>query len=239
MSMEKVFAALDNMTKDQVIEFVASSNGDIKNIKVGMELFYAEGPELLHELSSKFGVKIFLDLKLHDIPNTVAKAIRSLKGLPVHFLTIHTSGGQNMIESAMSAVKEHLPSAKVLGVSYLTSLSPKDLKDLWDINEEHIPKAFERFFNLGIDSGIDGFILSPLELDILKEVEINKNVKVLKVTPGIRFQDEIESGKTQDQKRVLNPSDALKAGADYLVMGRSLSQSENLKERVTQINAIS
>jgi orotidine-5'-phosphate decarboxylase len=238
VSIEKVFCALDNMSKDEVLGFIDRADGKLKNIKVGMELYYAEGPLFLEELQDKYNLKVFLDLKLHDIPNTVAKAIKSLKGLPVHFLTIHTSGGTQMIKAALESARENLPSAKILGVSYLTSLAPEDLKEMWDINQDEIPKAFERFFDVGMRAGIDGFILSPLELEILKAVETKHSTQVLKVTPGIRFADEIASGKTQDQKRVLSPEEALANGADYLVMGRSLNQADNLNERIEQLKAI-
>ncbi len=238
MSMNKVFCALDNMSKAEVFNFIEKADGKLKNIKVGMELYYAEGPDFLAELQSKYNLKIFLDLKLHDIPNTVSKAIRSLKGLPVHFLTIHTSGGSQMIKAAMESARENLPTAKILGVSYLTSLSPEDLKEMWNIDADQIPKAFERFFDTGINAGIDGFILSPLELEILKSVETRHHKSVLKVTPGIRFADEIASGQIQDQKRVLSPEEALSNGADYLVMGRSLNQAENLEARINQLDSI-
>jgi len=236
--MDKVFCALDNMTKDEVLKFIEKSNGKLKNIKIGMELYFAEGPLFLEDLQNKHNVKVFLDLKLHDIPNTVSKAIKSLKGLPVHFLTIHTSGGTQMIKSALESARENLPSAKILGVSYLTSLSENDLNELWGITPEEISKAFERFFETGIKAGIDGFILSPLEIEILKEVEKRLSAKVLKVTPGIRFSDEIAKGQTQDQKRVLSPEEALTNGSDYLVMGRSLNQAKNLEARIDQLNAI-
>jgi orotidine-5'-phosphate decarboxylase len=236
--MEKVFCALDNMTKDEVLSFIEKSNGKLKNIKVGMELYYAEGPKFLQELQENYDLKIFLDLKLHDIPNTVAKAISSLKDLPVHFLTIHTSGGTQMIKAAIESARKNLPSAKILGVSYLTSLAPHDLKEMWGIEESEIPKAFERFFKVGIEAGIDGFILSPLELNILSCVEKEMKTNVLKVTPGIRFADEIASGQTQDQKRVLSPEEAIANGADYLVMGRSLSQANDLMARINEIESI-
>ena len=236
--MGKIFCALDNMNKEKVLNFIERAEGKLKNIKIGMELYYAEGPQFLEELQAKYDLKIFLDLKLHDIPNTVANAIRSLKGLPVDFLTIHTSGGTKMIKAALESAKENLPKAKVLGVSYLTSLADEDLKEMWDIDQKEIPNAFHRFFDLGIKAGIDGFILSPLELEILKNVETKHSTKVLKVTPGIRFADEIASGITQDQKRVLDPIEAFNKGADFLVMGRSLNQAENLNLRIKQLNAI-
>lgn len=239
MGMEKVFAALDNMEPEQVRHFLETAGGKIKKIKVGMELFYSSGPQFLEEIESRNEVEIFLDLKLHDIPNTVAKSIKSLGGLPIKYLTIHISGGREMIEAALESAKKHLPDTTILGVSYLTSLGENDLMQLWSIEKAQTGAAFERLFQTGMKAGIHGFISSPHELGLISKLESEWNKKVLKVTPGIRFQDEIDSGQIQDQKRVLSPTEALKAGADFLVMGRSLSQADNLLERIEQINSIS
>jgi orotidine-5'-phosphate decarboxylase len=236
--INKVIVALDNMTLKEAKQFLDTTD-DIKIIKIGMEMFYSNGREALLELHQKYGVKIFLDLKLHDIPNTVAKAIKSLSGLPIEFLTIHTVGGSSMIEAAMDAKKEFLPETNLLGVSYLTSLSESHFKEILNVDKENIKAAFNRIFKAGLDKNIDGFILSGHELKQLNELCISENKMALKVCPGIRFNDEINLGKLQDQKRVMSPTLAFNAGADFLVMGRSITQANNLSKRLAELKSIS
>jgi orotidine-5'-phosphate decarboxylase len=235
--ISKTIVALDNMSYEEANLFLKESK-EIKLIKIGMELFYSMGRNAVLELSKKYDVEIFLDLKLHDIPNTVAKAIKSLSGLPIKFLTIHAVGGRDMIKAAMKAKKEYLPSTNILGVSYLTSLSPIHFKEMLNFEENSIDNAFERVFSVGIDEDIDGFILSGHELSQLNNLCGKRNKQLLKICPGIRFTDEIQSGNVQDQKRVMDPKMAFNAGADYLVMGRSLTQSKNLRDRIKELNAI-
>jgi orotidine-5'-phosphate decarboxylase len=232
MANEKVFVALDNMGLDEIFEFLDSAQGRIKNIKIGLELFNKYGPGVVKEIYEKYGLNIFLDLKLHDIPNTVSKAVLSLKGLPIKFLTVHLSGGSKMLEETIKARDLSIPDCKILGVSVLTSLDEKDLKEIWNI--ESLESALENLFKIAKQTNIDGVICSPKDLSILKEL----NSGLLAVTPGIRFIDEIANNTISDQKRVLPPKDAFENGADYLVMGRSLTQANDLNQRIEQLEKL-
>jgi len=234
--IDRVMVALDNMTKEQIELLLKDELNDFKVIKIGLELFFAHGKSWVKKISEEYDKQIFLDLKLHDIPNTVAKAIKSLEGLNISFLTIHLSGGRKMIEQALASAKAHLPKTKVLGVSYLTSLEDKDLKEMFNINLNN--ESFERLFDLALELKIDGVVCSAHEAKIVKKINdiSTSDHQLYTVCPGIRFKDEIESNNTQDQKRVLDPKSAFKEGADFLVMGRSITQSNSLQERIKLLN---
>lgn len=236
--LSNIMLALDNFSKDELFFKLTETQNQLKTVKVGLELFCKYGPDLITEIYSKFECDIFLDLKLHDIPNTVKKSIASLEGLPIKFLTLHLSGGREMLIQAKEQAKLSLPNTKVLGVSYLTSLTPKDFKSIWDLNENDIENAFQRLFKLAIDTKIDGIVCSANELEIINDIEKGHCTNLIKVCPGIRFKDEIDSGNTHDQNRVLDPKNAFMNGADYLVMGRSLTQSTEIKERIEQLKEI-
>ena len=229
--LNKVFIALDNMDLDQIFKFLESSNGDIQLIKIGLELFNKYGPTIVNEIFEKYKVDIFLDLKLHDIPNTVYKSIKALEGLPIKYLTIHLSGGIKMLEMARQAKEESIPNCKLLGVSILTSLDKQDLNEIWGV--DNLENTFKRLFALADKSSIEGVICSAQDLPILKSF---KN-SLIAVCPGIRFEDEIISGQKSDQKRILSPQDAFKQGADLLVIGRSITQAENLSDRIKSLKS--
>ena len=125
---DRIIVALDNMNEEEVCTFLDKSKQTYKTVKIGLELFYLLGPDFVKKIHHQYGVDIFLDLKLHDIPNTVSKAIRSLRNLPVKFLTVHLTGGKNMLSEALEEAKHSLPDTKLLGVSFLTSLGPMILK---------------------------------------------------------------------------------------------------------------
>ncbi len=228
--------ALDNMNQTQTYEFLESLPADLPWIKIGLEQYLAHGKPLIRDIYEKFGKRIFLDLKLHDIPNTVAKALSSLSSLPVEFITVHLSGGEQMLKAAQAVRNEKMDHVNILGVSYLTSLDETDMASMWGIREP--AQAFSNLFNLALKTGTQGIVCSAHELNIVKECEWNAGRTLVKVCPGIRFQDEIESGEKTDQKRVLDPAAAFEAGANYLVMGRSLTQAQDLQERVEQLKAI-
>ncbi len=233
-ALDRVIVALDSMTDQEAIEFANGAAKDFKFFKVGLELYLAYGPELIWKLSRGGEARIFLDLKLHDIPNTLDGAIRSLKGLPIEFLTIHLSGGAKMIERALASAKENLPECKLLGVSVLTSLESTDLDEIWGQPLER--DVFARLFTLAKRHGMRGLVCSPHEVTLAKEIFGDDQLTV--VTPGIRFQDEISSGEIGDQKRVLTPSEALKLGSSYLVMGRSLTKTKTIESRVLELQNI-
>lgn len=229
MNFDKIIIALDGMSKEEMKNFVETSHRNFSFYKIGMEAFYLNGRDFVVELHEKFNVKIFLDLKLYDIPNTVAGAIKSLAGLPIEFLTLHLQGGQEMLGRAIETRDKYLPNCKLLGVSFLTSYSEKDIQNIWNYSSsEEIASAFERLFLIAQKSNIDGVVCSALEVSQLKK----KFPNLQAVCPGVRFKSEIESGKNiGDQKRVLSPAQAFSQGADYLVIGRSLTTKERSFEK--------
>jgi len=237
--MKRIIVALDNLTENEIFSFLNSWPKDLRpTVKIGLEMFCLKGPDFVKKIYEETGADIFLDLKLHDIPQTVKKAVKSLEGLPIKFLTVHLSGGKKMLELAQEQAEISLPGTTILGVSYLTSLDENDFSQIWGVNEADILKAFERLFNLAFISGIGGVVSSPLELEFLKGLEKKHGKKLIKVTPGIRFIDEISGGNTQDQKRVETPQSALSKGADFLVIGRSLTKASNLQDRIDTLKSI-
>ena len=233
--LKKIMVALDNMSEQEIFSFLDKTSGEIVTVKIGLEMFCKYGPQFIHSIYDKYKSDIFLDLKLHDIPNTVKKSIHALKDLPIKFLTIHLSGGSNMIDAAMEAARESLPDTKILGVSFLTSLDEKELEHIFGFSSTQVPTAFQRLFSIALKSSIDGVVLSAIELAMVKKLEIEYGREVIKVCPGIRFQDEIEKNQIGDQKRVLSPHAAFTKGANFLVMGRSLTTSKNLSIRINEL----
>jgi orotidine-5'-phosphate decarboxylase len=234
MDNQKLIAALDGMNRDAMIDFVENTAGRIRHFKIGMEAFYRYGRELVLDIHRFFDADIFLDLKLHDIPNTIDGAVQSLSTLPVRFLTLHLSGGKAMLEAAHKARTKYMPNALLLGVTYLTSLDGDDIHSLYGANPDQMKERFTKLVTLARQTGLDGLILSPHELAWAEET--NKTGKrLLKVCPGIRFADEMDKGQTHDQKRCSTPEEALKNGADYLVIGRSLTQATDIDARLEQL----
>jgi orotidine-5'-phosphate decarboxylase len=232
MSLNKTIVALDQMTLDEIDSFLLQKENILPVVKIGLEMFLKHGPDLVEKIHNKYNKKIFLDLKLHDIPITVERAINSLQHLPIEFLTIHLSGGEEMINAALKEARRVLPGCKILGVSFLTSLETNDLAELFGISNSE--EAFLRLFGIANKTKIDGVICSPHEITLLK-----KNFpSLLAITPGIRFSDEIQNQATQDQKRVSTPSEAFKHGADFIVIGRSLTKSKNLSTRINELTSI-
>ena len=220
------------------VDNITNAKNIISNIKydiiykVGMEFFYSFGVHGINELKKiKPGMKLFLDLKLHDIPNTVSKAIVPLilKVKP-YMITLHVSGGKRMLEMTVKSVNSicksyNLERPILLGVTILTSLDKEDLKSLdWGTDLE---KTVIKLARMAIKSGLDGVVCSPKETKYLKATF--KHLKI--VTPGIRFKKE----KSEDQSRVMSPAEALKLGADYIVLGRSILNAENKNEIIEAI----
>lgn len=227
--LDKIIVALDQMSLDEIDRFLKQKDNTLPFVKIGLELFLKYGPELVFKIHREYNKKIFLDLKLHDIPVTVAKAIASLKNLPIDFLTVHLGGGEAMLKAAVSEGKLSIPNCKILGVSFLTSLEARDLETLFGITKTD--EAFLRLFNVAASAGIEGIVSSPHEVLLLKK----HHPQILSVTPGIRFKDEIAGTQLQDQKRVMDPDEAFKNGSDYLVMGRSLTKSDRFSERIKSL----
>ena len=180
-----------------------------------MELFTAEGPaavNLMHEA----GKRVFLDLKLHDIPNTVAGAVRSAATLGVDLLTLHIAGGPAMLKAAVQAKADAGSRMKLLGITVLTSLDGHEFPEVYA--SASVSDRVIAFARSAQDAGLDGIVCSPQELDPLRSVV---EPGFLRVTPGIR----LPGGDAQDQKRIATPRTALESGASYLVIGRALSQA--------------
>ena len=196
-------------------DFLANFEGLNPFLKIGMELFYKEGPELIKELKKK-GCKIFLDLKLHDIPNTVHKAMRNIALLDVDITNVHAGGGIKMMQEALAGLREVNQTTKLIAVTELTSISQEILTNELHINEplNDVVKAYATNAKI---AGLDGIVCSPLEAPIAKELGI------ISVTPGIRF----ATDSKQDQKRVTTPAMARELGSTYIVVGRSITANAN------------
>lgn len=205
-SAEEVFAFLDHFKGVQRKPFV----------KIGMELFYAEGAAMVREIRS-LGHQIFLDLKLHDIPTTVKRAMSVLSKLDVDMVNLHAAGGSEM----MKAAKEGLAgsNARLIAVTQLTSTSEEMLHNELLIAPS-MPETIISYAKNAAASGLDGVVCSPLEAGIVHE---NCGRKFLAVTPGVRFAD----GDTGDQKRVMTPAAAREAGSDFIVVGRPITRADN------------
>ena len=190
--------------------------------KVGLELFSAAGPEVVHLITSS-GLKCFLDLKFHDIPNTVAGAVRSAVRLRAHMMTVHISGGREMIRAALTAARQEsealkIPRPKIIGVSVLTSLSQDDLSGLGVGRplREHVGGLVE----LACEEGIDGIVCSPADLPFVRE-KVPRTAVI--ITPGIRP----AWSEKGDQKRIATPSSAIQDGAYLMVIGRPISRAQD------------
>jgi orotidine-5'-phosphate decarboxylase len=219
---DKIIVALDVATKGEALDLVEKLRDQISFFKIGLQLYTAEGPEIACAVHAS-GAKIFLDLKLHDIPNTVAKAVESAAELGVQMLTIHLSGGAEMIRAAVNARPDDL---LLVGVTVLTSADEETLRQLGISGK--IDNHVLRLAKLGVENGIGGIVASAHEIKILRH-EFGDKIKI--VVPGIR-PSWFEAG---DQKRVMTPREALDAGADYLVIGRAIIAHSSPREAVGKI----
>ena len=221
---DKIIVALDVPTKKEALRLVDQLRGEISFFKVGLQLYTAEGPEIVRAVLGN-GAKVFLDLKLHDIPNTVARAVESASKLGVQMLTIHLSGGTEMIRAAVGAKKTNM---SILGVTVLTSATQHTLDEL-GIGEQ-LDRQVLRLANLGASAGIDGLVASPFEVKFLR-AELGDKIKL--VSPGVRP----AWSEQGDQKRTMTPREAIDAGADYLVVGRPITAHKDPREALAKILA--
>lgn len=214
-----VIIACDFKSKEETIAFLDKFQDVKPFVKIGMELFYAEGPEIVREIKKR-GHKIFLDLKLHDIPNTVKKAMTSLSKLDVDMCNLHASGSKEMMKAAIEGLtREDGTRPLLIAVTVLTSINQETLNNELLINKE-LSEVVTQYGLNAKEAGLDGVVCSPLESGIIHE---NCGKDFLTVTPGIRFAD----NDTGDQKRVTTPADAKKIGSDYIVVGRPITASED------------
>ena len=210
-----VIIACDFASKEQVFSFLDIFTGKKPFVKIGMELFYAEGPSIVKELKAR-GHKIFLDLKLHDIPNTVKKSMAVLSGLDVDMTNLHAAGTISMMEAALEGLTRPDGTRPLLiAVTQLTSTDQERMEnDL--LIKEPIDKVVMHYASNAAKAGLDGVVCSPLEAGKVHET---CGAKFLTVTPGVRFAD----GDIGDQKRVMTPAEAKKIGSDYIVVGRPIT----------------
>ena len=216
---KNIIVAVDEYHLDAFKNIVDSLDPDLCMIKVGSVSFNALGHETIIYASSK-GFDIFLDLKLHDIPNTVSKSIEGLKSLPINMLTIHTSGGFQMMKAAMEAVNG--TDIKVFGVTALTSLTDDDTNIIY---QRDAASQVNAMLEIAIQAGIDGVVCSPHELNLVKQKE-----SLLSITPGIRLSD-----LDDDQSRIMTPQKAIELGANYLVIGRPITEAADPQDALKNI----
>jgi len=217
-----IIVALDVPTTREALELADELGPVVGAFKIGKQLFVSEGPDVVRKLKET-GAKIFLDLKFHDIPNTVAKAVQSAIDVGVDMLTVHTSGGSEMLTAAENASNEKaamlgIDSPLILGVTVLTSMDDANLAELGI--QEGAQGQVVRLAKLAASSGLRGLVCSPQEIKILRE-ELGNEIQL--VTPGIRS----DSSPADDQKRTMSPAEAIKAGASWLVIGRPITLAEN------------
>lgn len=217
-----IIVALDVPTAERAVDLAGRLAGSVGALKIGKELFTSAGPEVVRRLRAK-GTPVFLDLKFHDIPNTVASAVRAAVRLDVQMMTIHTSGGSAMMQAAVQAAREEaarlgLPEPLVLGVTVLTSMDDDALGEVGVTVKA--AEQVERLARLAVRAGLRGLVCSPLEIGLLRGA-LPREVQL--VTPGIR---PAEAAKG-DQKRTMTPREALVAGADWLVIGRPICAADD------------
>ena len=209
----ELILALDAPTLRDVAPLLGRLRGPVRWVKIGLELFTAGGPDVVRQ-AADLGFDIFLDLKLHDIPNTVARAVESAARLPVKMLTLHTAGGREMMRGAVQAQEQSAPQLLLLGVTVLTSLGENDLREA---GVGAAPEAqVVRLARLAVECGLGGLVCSPLEIAPLR-AQLPPSVKL--VTPGIR---PAGVGGGDDQARVMTPAEAARAGANFIVVGRPI-----------------
>ena len=214
-----IIVAIDEIDFNKASSIIDNLDSKKCMLKIGSVAFNSHGYKLIDYATEK-GFNIFLDLKLHDIPNTVKKSIEGLISLPINMLTIHTSGGKEMMSAAMEAVSG--TDIKVFGVTTLTSLSDEDTINIF---KRTTSEQVDAMLDLAESAGIDGVVCSPHELDI-----VSKRESLLSITPGIRLKD-----SNDDQKRVMKPKEAIDLGANYLVIGRPITQSDDISGALEDI----
>ena len=215
-----IIIAVDETKFSTLKKIVDSLDSNLCMIKIGSVSFNSIGLEAVSYVASK-GFEIFLDLKLHDIPNTVKKSIEGLVSLPICMTTIHTSGGIEMMKAAKNAANGS--GIKIFGVTALTSLSDKDTRSIFRRNSSDQVTAM---LDLAEEVGINGVVCSPHELEL-----VAKRKSLMSIAPGIRLTESMD-----DQKRVMTPKEAIAKGADYIVIGRPITSSKNIHAALLKIH---
>ncbi len=228
---EKIIVALDVETKDEARRIIDEIGGEVGAFKIGLQLFTAAGASFVRELVAK-NIKLFLDVKFHDIPNTVAKASVEVARLGVWMFNVHALGGSEMMRRTVENVrevcaKENLTEPKIIGVTVLTSANRETLREV-GIDKE-IDSQVVNLARLTAKCGLDGVVASPLEVETIRSTIEKPNFLI--VTPGIRP----SFATNDDQKRVMTPAEAVAKGADYLVIGRPITAQSDKLSAVRQI----
>ncbi|MBJ7267954.1 orotidine-5'-phosphate decarboxylase [Idiomarina abyssalis] len=227
MALPKIYVALDCQTQEEADQLVSRLPSGQVGLKVGKELFTSIGPEWVRKQVEQ-GFSIFLDLKFHDIPNTVAKAVTSAAKIGVDIVNVHASGGSDMMRAAKDALEPFDNPPLLIAVTVLTSMSDADLADIGiQVTAE---QQVLNLAKLTQKAGLDGVVCSAQEARMLKDA-LGESFKL--VTPGIRP----ANSATDDQKRVMTPKEAMLAGVDYMVIGRPITRSETPEETVAEILA--
>jgi len=216
--MRDVIIACDFSSKEETLLFLDKFTEKKPFVKIGMELYYSEGPEIVKEIKKR-GHKIFLDLKLHDIPNTVYKAMKNIGILDVDMTNVHATGGIEMMNKARLALDEVNKDTILLAVTILTSTSEEAMQNELLINSS-LNNTVLKYAENAKKAGLQGVVCSPLEASLIKD---NLGETFVSVTPGIRF----ASNSADDQKRVTTPEKAKEIGSHYIVVGRSITKAEN------------
>tara|TARA_B100000902_G_C27294267_1_gene909000 strand:+ start:1073 stop:1735 length:663 start_codon:yes stop_codon:yes gene_type:complete len=214
-----IIVAIDETDLENALMILNNLDSTQCMIKIGSVAFNSIGHEIISHAANK-NFEIFLDLKLHDIPNTVKKSIQGLRSLPIQMLTIHSSGGKEMMMAAMEAVSG--TDIKVFGVTALTSLTDKDSNEIY---QRTCAEQVIAMLDLAESANIHGVVCSPHELVLVK-----KRKSLLSISPGIRLKH-----SDDDQKRIMTPKEAMKLGADYIVIGRPITESNNIKKSLNDI----
>jgi len=224
---DRLIVALDRSSRLEILDIVDELSGLAGVFKIGLQAFIANGPSLVREISAR-GERVFLDLKLHDIPNTVRKSVEEAARLGVAMLTIHASGGEEMIRAASKAARSSGGSLMILGVTVLTSLDEKSLEGIG--MRDGAEAAVIRLANLALESGAGGVVASPREIAAIRRA-CGHDLKI--ITPGIRTAGEAAG----DQARTLSAREAVEAGADYIVVGRPIIDAPNRREAAESLIA--
>ena len=214
-----IIVAIDEIDFKKASSIVDNLDSKKCMVKIGSVAFNSIGPDIIFYAAKK-GFDIFLDLKLHDIPNTIKKSIEGLISYPINMLTVHASGGREMMSAAMEAVSG--TNIKIFGVTILTSLNDDDTNEIFQRTSS---EQVRMMLDLAESARIDGVVCSPHELELA-----NKRESLLSITPGIRLQN-----SNDDQKRVMTPKEAIDLGADYLVIGRPITASNDINKTLNEI----
>jgi len=221
----EIILALDLESREQINQVLRATGSRLKWVKVGLQSFLRDGKQLVEELSDS-GKKVFLDLKLHDIPNTMEKALESLAELPVGMITLHACAGPEALARCAKFARESMPDVTLLGVTVLTSTNQEGLETI-GVNHS-VDDQVHRLASLAVENGLGGIVCSPLELPKLRQTLPSSTTLV---TPGIRP----ANADVGDQKRIMTPAQAKTAGANYLVIGRPILAATDPQRALDQI----